>query len=303
PISEYIETTNNVYADAHVTVHPKTGGQIVRVLVDEGASVSRGDILAVIDDDEYLLRKRQAEVARRQALEKRDRVQAMYDNRMASQEAFNDAQYAYEDAALALDLAELNLANTRIRSPIDGIVIERLVHPGDLIASTSPAFEIVDPESLMVDVFLPEREAARLKKNMTAVILPDALPGRAFDAVIQRVNPSVDPRTGTVKVTLAFRQNQPELSTGMFVRVQILVEHRDNAVLVPKQAILRRKNQARVFVMTGEGTAERREVQLGLEDITTFEVLSGLAPGERLIVVGQHNLEDGQAVRLLESDA
>lgn len=303
PISEYIETTNNIYADTQVVVHPKTSGQIVRILVEEGDTVSRGDVLAIIDDDEYRLRRKQADVSFKQAMEKRDRIQAMYDNQMASLESFNDAQYAFEDAELALDLAELNLSNTRIRSPIDGIIIDKSIHPGDLVSTTSATFEIVDTQSLMVDVFLPEKEAARLQKNMTATILPDALPDASFPAVIHRINPAVDPRTGTVKVTIAFHEEHPELNTGMFVRVRILVEHRDNAVLVPKKAILRRKNLTRVFVMSGDGTAHRRDIQLGLEDINAFEVLSGIEPGEHLIVVGQHNLEEGQAVRLLESDA
>jgi membrane fusion protein, multidrug efflux system len=296
-IAEYLETTGNIYADSRVVIYPKTSGQIVRINVEEGDTVTANHVLALIDDDELRLRTQQLETSRRQAQEKRDRTRELFENRMISKEAFDDASYRYDDADVAWRLARLNLENTRIKSPINGIVVSRNVRIGDLVSTATPIFEVIDPDSLQVDVFLPEKDAARLEIGMPAVILPDSLLGQSFPASVQRINPAVDPGTGTVKVTLQFDSKLDKLSAGMFVRVRIKVESRNNAVILPKRALVRQRDENHVFVINSDRQAEQRPVVLGLENMHSFEVLAGLESGETLIVVGQHSLENGQPVR------
>ncbi len=296
-----METTGNIHADAHVIVYPKTSGQLVRIDVAEGATVKSGQVLALIDDEASRLRVRQLEVTRRQAKEKLDRIREMYENRMVSREAYDDAGYHYEDSDVSYKMALLELENTRIKSPIDGIVVSKKISKGDLINLSTPVFEIIDPDSLQIDVFIPEREIGRLKTGMPAMIAPDSLPDRTFDAVIHQINPAVDAKTGTVKVTLRFNSVYPELNSGMFVRIRILIEQKDATALLPKRALIRRKDENRVFVVDEEDHAELRLLTLGLENMHTHEVLAGLSPGDRLIVVGQHTLESGQPVKIMDN--
>ncbi|MBN1878824.1 efflux RND transporter periplasmic adaptor subunit [bacterium] len=300
-IAEYIETTSNIYADSHVVVYPKTTGQVVRIDVAEGDPVGMDQVLAVIDDEAAGLRVRQLEVTRRQAQEKLERTRQLFENRMVSREAFDDAGYRYDDADVAYRIARLDLGNTRIKSPIHGVVVAKFLGIGDLAGPGSPAFEIFDPASLQIDVFLPEREAGRVQIGMKAIVFPDSIPDQSFNASVFRINPSVDIKTGTVKMTLIFDSMSPELAAGMFVRVRILVDHRESAVLLPKRALIRRKEENRVFVVDDNDKAELRLLTLGLENLHTYEVLSGLQPGDRLVIVGQHTLENGQVVKVMET--
>lgn len=295
-IAEYIETTGNIYAESRVVIYPKTAGQIMQVNAEEGDAVKAGRVLAILEDDELRLRAQQLDISKRQAKEKRDRAQELYESRMISREAYDDANYRYEDADVALKLARLNLDNTRIQSPIDGIIVSRNVRTGDLVTVSTPVFEIIDPESLLIDVYLPERESARVQPGMPVEIAPDSLPGTSFAAIVLRINPTVDPGTGTVKVTLDFDSDITRLSAGMFVRARIKVDSRDTAVILPKRALIRQRDQNRVFVVNNAGQAEERSLVLGLENMHFYEVLSGLETGEKLIVVGQHILESGQPV-------
>jgi membrane fusion protein, multidrug efflux system len=295
-IAEYIETTGNIYAESRVVIYPKTSGQIMQVNVEEGDAVSKGQVLAVMDDDELRLRAQQLDISRRQAKEKRDRAKELFESRMISREAFDDANYRYEDTDVALKLARLNLDNTRIQSPIDGIIVARNVRTGDLVTVSTPVFDIIDPKSLLIDVYLPERESSRLQPGMPVEITPDSLPGTSFAASVLRINPTVDPGTGTVKVTLDFKSDISRLSAGMFVRAKIKVDSRDAAVILPKRALIRQRDQNRVFVVNDAGQAEERSLVLGLENMHSYEVLSGLDAGEKLIVVGQHIIESGQPV-------
>lgn len=298
-IANYLETTSNLYADSQVNVLPKISGQIQSIRVEEGDSVKQGQVLAVIDDDEYALRLRQVEVTWNQAKEKQERLRQMYENQMTSQESYNDALYATEEAAVAYQLAKLDLEHTRVRSPIAGIVTEKSINQGDLVTVSTTTFQVVDQNSLMIDVHLPEREVMNLRKELTAEVLPGALPGRTFHAVIKRIHPVVDPRTGTVKITLTAQGSWSELSAGMFVRVRILIEQKNNVVLLPKRALIHSQEHATAYVMNDENIAEKRHLNLGLENSEWFEVLTGIEDGENLIIVGQHNLEDGQTVKLL----
>lgn len=300
-IAEYIETTSNVYADSRVVVYPKTSGQVVRIDVQEGDRVKEGQILAVIDDESSRLRVRQLEVTLKQAREKLERTRQLYENRMVSREAYEDANYRFEDADVALKIAGLELDNTRIKCPIGGIVVSRSIRTGDLINAANPTFEIIDPESLQIDVFLPEREVGRLRAGMKALVYPDSLPGREFGAMVNRINPAVDVKTGTVKVTLTFETVSEDIISGMFVRIRILVEQREQAVLLPKKALIRRQDENRVFVADPDGNAELRLLTLGIENLHTYEVLDGLERGERLVIVGQHTLEPGRPLKILEA--
>ncbi len=296
-IAEFLETTGNIYADSRVIVYPKASGQIMQIRVEEGDTVSENQILAVIDDDELRLRTQQLETALRQAREKRDRTRELFENRMISREAYDDAMYRYEDADITFRLARLNLENTRIKSPVNGVVVSRKIRIGDLVSAATPTFDIIDPQSLLVDVYLPERDVMRLQVGMPAMILPDSLPEQSFPASIQRINPAIDPSTGTVKVTLQFESGLEHLNTGMFVRVRIKIESREDAVILPKRALVRHRDENRVFVVNTDNVAEQRTVMLGLENMHSFEVLAGLEDNEILIVVGQHSIEDGQPVR------
>lgn len=299
-IAEYIESTGNIYAESRVTIFPKATGRVVQVNVEEGDTVKIGQVLALLEDDELKLRTQQLDILRRQAKEKLERAEELHENRMISREAYNDAVYRHEDADVAWKLARLNLDNTRIQSPIDGVVVSRKIRIGDLVSMSTPIFEIIDPKSLLIDIYLPEKEAARLQQKMPADIMPDSLPGTVFKASILRINPTIDPGTGTVKVTLVFNGDIDRLNAGMFVRARIEVDSRDTAVILPKRALIRQRDENRVFVVDDAGRAEQRSLVLGLENMHFYEVLSGLEAGEKLIMVGQHIVEDGQPVTWTE---
>lgn len=300
-IAEYIESTGNIYAESRVMIYPKATGRVVQIDVEEGDTVKTGQRLALLEDDELKLRKQQLDIMRRQAKEKLERAEELHQNRMISQEAYNDAVYRHEDADIAWKLARLNLDNTRIQSPIDGVVVSKKIRIGDLVGMSTPIFEIIDPESLLIDIYLPEKESARLRRQMPADIMPDSLPGTVFKASILRINPTIDPSTGTVKVTLAFDSDIDRLNAGMFVRARIEVDSRDAAVILPKRALIRQRDENRVFVVNDAGLAEQRSLALGLENLHFYEVLSGLEAGEKLIMVGQHIVEDGQPVTWAEA--
>ncbi len=159
---------------------------------------------------------------------------------------------------------------------------------------------------MVVKLFLPERDVFELSRGQPVRLLPEALVESApiseisFAGRVRDISPVVDPKTGTVKVTVAVVDRTAAVRPGAFVRAQIETDRRDEAVLVPKLAVVREGSEDFVFVASGD-RAERRPVLLGYTRDGAVEIVEGLAPDEDVIVAGQTTLEDGALIDVIES--
>jgi membrane fusion protein, multidrug efflux system len=295
-ISQVIETTANIEAEQDITIYPKTSGHIRSISVEEGDYIKTGQQLCRLDDEELILRVQQSKVSKQQLEQKHRRIEELHDLNMASEEEYLDSKFNLESANVNLKLARLDLSHTRIKVPFDGIVVSRTISIGDLVNTSTELFRIFNPESLIINIYLPERDTLKLSPGMDTEIHPEAYPDQMHHVTITRINPSVDPRTGTVKVTLDIPGQTTGLKPGMFVQVKVVIQKKTGVVLVPKRALIRGTGKNHIFVMTSSGIAERRELTIGLEDADHCEVLSGVAENERIIVIGQHGLEDNASV-------
>ena len=295
-ISKHYETTATIETESRIVIYPKISEQVKMIYVEEGDQVQTGQLLATLDNEKLLLQVQQARVARDQTKDAFERTKQLYESQMTSKENYLNAKYAYENSEVALKMAQLDLSYSSIRSPIDGIITNRFVSIGDLVTLSSQLFVIVDPKALIVEIHLPEKESHLVSVGMSATLYPDALPNRAFPAVVLRIQPFVDAKTGTVKMTLKILSGYDLLAIGMFTRVRIKLAEHSNVIIIPKNALLRENGDRFVFIMTPEGQAEKRRVSIGIEDDDKIEILSGLRVGERLVVVGQQNIEPGQYI-------
>ncbi|MBN1552144.1 efflux RND transporter periplasmic adaptor subunit [bacterium] len=295
-ISAYLETTANIEAAIDITIYPKLSGQIEAIFVEEGDRVKKGQILARLDDDELRLGVQKTLVNKQQLQQKFQRIEELYKANMISEESYLDAKYNLENAEVSFQLASLDLSHSEVTSPIDGIVTRREISIGDRVQNSTPLFRIYDPKSLNINIFLPEIDVHRLSVEMPATVIPESFPDHEIQAKISRINPAVDPTTGTIKVTLDVRDTMNRLKPGMFTRVKIRTENKNDALLVPKKAILRSNGTVSVFVISEEMETIKKKLSVGIEDSEYYEVIDGLAESDRVIVVGQHGLESGMTV-------
>ena len=293
-----IETTSNVEAENDVVIYSKSSGQVEKILVQEGSVVSKNQPLALLDDDAFKLYYQQSVVDHQQDTENFKRIESLYKEKMISEQEYLDFKYKMEQSGVALNIAKLDLDNTRIEAPFDGIIVSKFISEGDLIQGSTKLFRIFDPQSLIVNIFLPESDTHILQIGMKADIMPESLPGISWSAEILRINPAVDPRTGTVKITLKINQtDQTQIRTGTFVKVRLILSRKMDVILVPKKATLRRNGSTEIFVVDTDSRAHLKIIKTGLENDMYFEVSEGVEPGEHVIVVGQQNLEDGILVK------
>jgi membrane fusion protein (multidrug efflux system) len=290
--------TATLDAEADAEIIAKVGGEVRRILVEEGDLVKSGELLAVLDDRQLRLQAAQTRAALAKAERDFNRQVELHQKGLVSAGAFEGLKYDLDNQRAANDLASLSLSYSEIRAPFAGIVSARHVKLGQEIAVGTSLFRVTDPTPLKAAVYIPERELVRLKIGQSASISVDALAGRAFPAIVKLVSPTVDAATATFKVTLEVNDPKGDLKPGMFSRVGIVFERRTGALTIPRIALLDSDGTSNVFVVTG-GKAEQRAIKTGLSNAGKLEVTEGLTGTEQVVVVGQNGLKDGNPVRVV----
>lgn len=285
-------------AEEEARVVAKVGGEVIVIEVEEGDQVKNGQVLARLDGDRLRLELGRSHANLKKLEQEYQRNLDLYEKGLVSSGAYEGLKYDLEALRSAYRLAQLELSYTNIRAPIDGVIAERQIKLGNTITANTPVFLITDLDPLLAYLHVPEREFRKLAARQEATVEVDALPGQQFPASVSRVSPVIDPGSGTFKVTVEVKDQAGALKPGMFGRFSIVYDRHENTVMVPRSALLRDDDRSSVFVID-EGVAKRRTVTTGYSNGNKLEILDGLVPGEKIVVVGQAGLSDGNAVRVV----
>jgi membrane fusion protein (multidrug efflux system) len=312
-------------------VASKTSGVLLELLTEEGRKVRAGQVLARLDAERARLELARAEANLRRLENNFARAKDLHARRLISTEAFEQVRTELETQRAAHELAKLELSHTEITAPIDGVISERRVKEGNLIQPNQVLFRIDDFDPLLAVLNVPERELSIMRPGLAARMRVDALPGEVFEGKVARVSPVVEGGTGTFRVTTEFRDPAGRLKSGMFGRIEIVYDRREEALTIPREALAEEDGQAYVFVVergvptevgpaggaSRGGRAERRaqpsapaapttiarrrNVVTGFVHGGRVEIREGLAEGDRVVTVGRAALRDGLAVEVLEA--
>jgi len=288
-----------VESERNIVVYSQTSGLAEEVLGEEGDRVSAGQVVLRLEDDDARIAYERAQVELRKLQSDSLRMAGLYSKGLESRDAYETVLYQVNRARLTLDEAVLGLRRTRIRAPVRGIISARNVEIGNRVDPASEVFRLVTMDSLIAHIFVPGRTRQHLVVGQQARIASDMLPGYEVEGVIKRINPVVDPQSGTVKVTVALQDRERKFTPGMFVNVALITDRRGEALLVPKEALTYDAGQAYAFVVK-DSTAHRTVLELGLTNPRQVEVLAGLGRGDSVVIVGQEGLRDGAKVRVVE---
>jgi multidrug efflux pump subunit AcrA (membrane-fusion protein) len=195
--------------------------------------------------------------------------------------------------------AGLKFADAEVTSTIDGVVKSVLAEVGATVSPAAPLFQVVDVQSVEVAVNIPEKRLGRVREGLPAEISVLAYPERVFRGTIARLSPALDPVSRTLEARVRVDNTAQVLKPGMFAEVRILVRHEQQIVRVPLAALVDRNDGRAVFVVR-ENSAREVPIQVAFVEGDAVAVDSGLAAGDRVVVVGQQNLNDGDEVAVVE---
>jgi membrane fusion protein (multidrug efflux system) len=297
-ISNYILLSANLETEKMADVYPRIQGLVEKILVEEGDYVKKGQVLLELEADEYKLAEDRARLNYLRQKSDFDRLEAMYKENLLSIEEFDRAQYTTQGLEIEWKQAQLNLSYTRITSPINGIIGDRLKKPGQRLQPAEKVFTVINTDEMIAVVYAPEKELGTIQKDQFCYVTSDNIPGTRFSGAIKRVSPMVDPQSGTFKVTIGVKNEQNMLRVGMFVNTHIITDTHVDAVLIPKTAIVYENEQMNVFVVK-DSLAYKITLKVGFQDHEKVESLDGIEAGDKVIVVGQSGLKDRTPVKIV----
>jgi membrane fusion protein (multidrug efflux system) len=297
-----------------VVLRPEVAGRIAEIAFRDGARVKRGQLLARLDDElpraELSQAEAQLSIARANLRRNEELVAQSFVARSVLDESRASLQVAEAQAALA----RARLARMRITAPFDGMVGMTKVDLGEYVRDGADIVNLEDIEALYVDFRLPERLQSKVRPGQSAHVFVDALPGQAIEAIVQAIDPLVDADGRSLAVRACIDNRKQLLRPGMFARVTTVFGARDNALVVPEEAIVPLGNKQYVFRLeaAGPGAAtggqdgdpalrlvRRVEVSTGLRQPGRVEVVQGLAAGDVVVTAGQQRIRnDGTQVRV-----
>lgn len=297
-ISDYILLSTNLETEKMTDVYSRVQGHISKINVQEGDKVQKNQVLVELEGEEYRLAEERAKLNYLQQKSDFDRLEAMFNKDLLSKEEFEKARFATEGLKVDWEQAQLNYSYTKIKSPISGVIGDRLIKMGDRVQLSNKLFTVINTEEMIAVVYAPEKELDNIRSNQVAYISSDNIPNERFTGWIKRVSPVVDPQSGTFKVTIGVKNTKNKLRAGMFVNAHIVVDTHENAVLIPKTAIVYENEMMNVFVVK-DSIAHKVLLNNGFQDHEKVECLSGIEAGDKIIVVGQAGLKDQTKVKIV----
>lgn len=283
-----------------VSVNAQIAGPLNNVAVREGAQVSAGTVLATVGVPELQAQLRSAQAAFDFAQSTAKRSEELFAARIVTA-----TEVERDRAALAAAQATLDALRTRsdfstIRAPMAGVITERLVETGDIVSPNQRLFTIADVSTLLTRVQVSERDVAALRTGAEVGISVDAFPGERFSGRIRRIFPTADSVSRMIPVEVALSgASAARLRPGFTARATFQLDVRDDAILVPARAVMGAAGNQAVMIVQ-EGKPARRAVRTGAEVSGKVEILSGIAKGDTIIVVGANGLREGAPIRIVD---
>jgi len=252
-----------------------------------------------ISEQQYEQAKNQYEIADVQYQSAQESYELIIEG--AAEEDIKSVEAQVRQTKAALDMAKYQLKNTQITAPISGKVTAITVSSGEMVAPSVPLLSIIDVSRIFVKVGISEKDISKIKEGQTVNLEIDAFPEEKFRGEVVSKGVAVDQISKTLEVKIEILQQEVDIPVGVFARGDILVKTTQDALIIPSNALTRKKDAIYVYVIE-EGIARQKEVFLGIIQDERVEVLKGLSEKEEIVVLGNQELQDGLKVDVLDKE-
>lgn len=307
---EQIEASGELLAKHRAAVAAQVAGEITEILADEGDAVEADQVVLEIDPERRNLdldvaRARVGEAEASVAEQRRDlkRVSALAGSKVAAESQLDQARTALETAQARLratkaqlGTAERAVRDASVQARFAGRIARRWVSRGEFVTVGHKLFELVSLDPIEVEFHLPERDTARVSLGDPIHVTVAPFPDEVFEATVEVISPTIDPRTRTLRVKALIRNEDARLSPGLFARALLGVARRENVLMIPEEAVLQRVDGTVVFRVIDGNRVERRKVRTGVILDGWIEIREGLVAEDAVVRRGHTDLIDGSLI-------
>jgi len=297
PLTDFLILPGSVRPYEDIDLAAKSSGTVKWVGPKEGDRIKKGEKLLELDMKSVVTRVTEARARYEQALKDYERMKKLYEENIVSKGQLDNAKTMLDTSKAALDTVGVNLSDGRLSSPIDGILDQLNVDPGEYINPGQTVMKIVNIDKVKIELPIPEKDILYFEKGQNVKIEMENTKGekREFSGVIDFVSMTAESTTRTYLVKVVVNNPNRILRPGMIVRAHLVRRDIKDAIAVPFFTIIDREDGKAVFVVE-DGVARVHPIEYGIFQRGIVEIRSGLELGDRLIIVGQRKLVDGEKV-------
>jgi membrane fusion protein (multidrug efflux system) len=296
PIQRRLTAVGSLRSNESVILRPEIAGRIAEFKFDEGERVEQGQPLVVLDDSVWRAQLEQAQAALELAHSNYDRAVDLLNRKAGTTKARDEALAELRVDEAALELAKARLDKTMIRAPFDGVVGLRKVSVGDFVDVGDDMVNLEQIDPLKVDFRVAEVYVGAVKPGQQLQLGVDAFAGEQFTGEVYAIDPLIDESGRSILLRARLPNPDWRLRPGLFVRVSLVLNERNDAIQVPEQALVPQGQDQFVFKVA-DGKAALTKVQVGIRRDGMAEITDGLAPGDVVVTAGQLKIRDGVPVK------
>lgn len=302
PITRSVVLPAQVVPFQQATLYAKVSGYLKTINVDKGDKVAAGVVLARIEIPELVAARARQEAELKAASSDYERLQKALAQTpdLVVPATVDQARGRYEVARASLAESETLLGYATITAPFSGVITQRYVDPGALIQAgnaNSAIVSLMDFSTVRLQVAVPEVEVARVTVGQPVRVTTDNLPGKPFDGQVTRFTYALDPANRTMLVEAILKNPDLALRPGMLVTVKLGIERKEQATLMPADALVTERSNTFAYVAAGN-KAVKRPIKVGFNDGKNVELVDGLKDSDAIILAGKLKLSDGQPVQV-----
>jgi membrane fusion protein (multidrug efflux system) len=306
PIRQIVLATGtlNALPNRDVQVSALVAGRVINLSVIEGDKVSKGQELAQLDSSTYQDQLKRAEATLENAKQNENRLSKLFERGIAAGKEKEDAHKEFLIAQSEYDTAKIQVARTRITSPISGVVVKRFLNVGEQVDGTAsqPIFEVGNFDPIELTATIQASLVQYVHEGEDAELKVDAFGNTVFPAKVVALLPKIDANTNTVTARIQTPNADHRLRGGMFATASIVAAVHPNALNIPASALVVANNEPKVFVVQADSTVQERSVKPGWRDGDQVEILEGVKSGERVVTTGSYGLGDKMKVTIVNKE-
>jgi RND family efflux transporter MFP subunit len=272
---------------------------VVALPVKEGSAVKAGQVLIILDQQGRASQLRQVKAVYEESQDNFEKMTRLYEQGAVSEQM-------YDNSKTANDIARANYESARqqveLTSPISGILTDLTVNVGQYVPLGAPLATVAQTDNLRMTIYVDDRSVANLKVGQIAKIsTASAGDGNTdFEGKVTEIALSADLQTKLFRVELQVENGQGALSSGIFARASVVVKELDNVLTVPREAVFFLEGIPKVYTVTDSSRARERSIEIGEDNMESYQILSGLTEGEKVITLGRSQVSDGSLVKIVE---
>ena len=298
PLSEQVTAIGTLLSDEAVTVSSEIPGRLKEIHFQEGQPVEKGAPLFTLDDSVYRAHLADAEAKLKLAEQTHQRASQLFKNKYATAQAVDEATSSLAVNTATVELARVQLDKARIVAPFSGIVGLRHVSAGEYITSGQALVNLEAIDPVKADFRVPERFLPAIRVGQTIRIKVDAYPEDIFEGKVYAIDPRLDVAGRSLLVRALVPNKDQRLRPGLFARVTVLLQLKEDALSVPEQAIVPQGDAQYVFKIVN-GKVMLTKVVTGTRREGRVEIVDGLSVGDEVVTAGQLKIRDGSAVSIV----